>query len=152
AYEKCDRSLLEIPFAMKERALFTTLLIFFFGMVGYSLTILFTPLFISPDPTFVSPSLALGLRTALFGVIMFLFPFGQFCSSPILGALWARYGRRPLLVVTVGVMILAFALLAWALQIKFIARLVGGLFLARLAGGNVVIAFSVVADLADQKD
>jgi len=137
---------------MRKKALFTTLMIFFFGMVGYSLTILFTPLFITPDPTFISAELSLGARTAFFGLILFLYPFGQFCSSPILGALSDRYGRRPLLIGSVAVMLVAYVLMAWALQIKLISLLMGSLFLAGLAGGNVVIAFSVVADLVDAKD
>lgn len=137
---------------MRKKALFTTLLVFFFGMVGYSLTILFTPLFIAPVPSLVSASLSLSIRTILFGVVMFLYPFGQFCSSPILGALSDRYGRRVFLIGSVALMILAYALIALALEIKLLPLLMASLFLAGLSGGNVVIAFSVVADLVEQKD
>lgn len=136
---------------MRNRALPTVLLVFFFGMVGYSLTILFTPLFITPNPTFISPHLSLGVRTIFFGLVMFLYPFGQFCSSPILGALSDRYGRRPFLISSVAVMVVAYFLIAWALQTQVISLLMVALFLAGLSGGNVVIAFSVVADLVEKK-
>ncbi|MCC5832338.1 MAG: MFS transporter [Chlamydiales bacterium] len=137
---------------MRKKALFTSLLIFFFSMVGYSLTILFTPLFITPDPAFVNPELSLSIRTILLGLVMFLYPFGQFCSSPILGALSDSYGRRLLLILSVAVMVIAYGLIAWALQIKVLYFLMAALFLAGLSGGNVVIAFSVVADLIEDKE
>ena len=37
-------------------------------------------------------------RAIVLGIILCLYPAGQFVGSPILGALSDRYGRRPILV------------------------------------------------------
>src|SRR5579884_978207 len=63
------------------------------------------------------------------GLILTVYALAQFLFTPLLGSLSDRYGRRPVIIVSLLIEALSFALsaLAWSLPILLLARLVGGL-------------------------
>jgi DHA1 family tetracycline resistance protein-like MFS transporter len=80
-----------------------------------------------------------------YGRLVALYSLMQFCFGPALGALSDRFGRRPVIVLsllglTVDYIILAVAHSIWWV---FAARLVGGVF-----GATIAIAFAYVADIS----
>lgn len=77
------------------------------------------------------------------------FSLAQFISTPILGRLSDRYGRKPLLVISMLGTSLALGTFALATNIwmLFASRLVDG-----ITGGNISIAQAMLADLTEGKD
>ncbi len=83
------------------------------------------------------------------GLLSLSFAAAQFLASPILGALSDRYGRRPVLIVSVlgsGLAYLLFGL-AQALWVLFLARILDG-----LTGGNITAAQAYIADVSAPAD
>lgn len=77
------------------------------------------------------------------GLIVSVFAFCAFCAAPVLGALSDRYGRRPIMVLSlfgsaVGYLIFG---LGGALWVLFLGRMIDG-----LTAGNVSTIYAYVAD------
>jgi len=84
--------------------------------------------------------------TALFSV----FALCSFFSAPLIGSLSDKYGRRPLLIISILSTSIGWFIFAWApsLIFLFIGRIIDG-----LAAGNLPVAQSYLIDLAkDDKE
>jgi multidrug resistance protein len=84
-----------------------------------------------------------------FGALLAVYSAMQFIATQVLGRLSDRYGRRPLLLVTVlfsglGYLIFAAAGTYWIL---FLARMISG-----FSGGNISVAQAYVADVTSPAD
>lgn len=91
-------------------------------------------------------------KNALFGVLIALFPLGQFLGAPVIGQLSDQYGRRRLLMITlIGTSLTLFmcAVGVWvsALSILLLGRFVGGLM-----AGNMTLAYASLADFSSQEE
>ena len=77
-----------------------------------------------------------------YGVVSTAFGFSNFFSSPVLGALSDKYGRRPVLLLGFcGLAVTFFATaLATAIWMLIVARLVGGMMQANAAVCNAYVA------------
>jgi len=84
-----------------------------------------------------------GLTGATLGVLTASFSVAQFFATPVLGSLSDKWGRKPLLVISLAGTCISFLLFAEAriLWILFAARILDG-----LTGGNVSVAQAMVAD------
>lgn len=89
------------------------------------------------DPTFVNH---------YYGYFVSVYALMQFLASPVLGTLSDKYGRRPILLVSLLGAGLDFLLMAWAptLAILFLGRLISG-----LTGAGMTVASSYMADISD---
>ncbi len=76
------------------------------------------------------------------GVIMFVYALMLFICAPIVGGLSDRFGRRPILLITLTAMGLDYALLAWAPTLiwLFVGRMISGATGATWAAANSCIA------------
>jgi MFS family permease len=127
--------------------------VIFFGFVGYSLMItIFTPMLLKPESGMLPATLTKSYRTIILGLVLGLYPAGQFIGSPVLGALSDRYGRRPVLLVSLTMTTACYAVIAIALQMLSLATLCGSLFVAGLAEANIVTAQSAIADVVAAAD
>jgi multidrug resistance protein len=111
----------------------------FIDLVGFGIVIPLLPLYAEryrPSP------MAFGLLMASYSAMQFVF-------APILGRLSDRYGRRPVLIVSllgtaIGYLVFAFA------------RSLGALFFSRLldgaTGGNIATAQAVIADTTTREE
>jgi DHA1 family tetracycline resistance protein-like MFS transporter len=121
----------------------------FIGFVGYSLMItVFTPLLLSDDGGILPTSASKGERTLLLGLLLALYPLAQFFGSPILGSLSDRYGRRPVLLVSLAVSASFYAFMGLALEAQSLPLLMGACLLAGLSEANIAIAQSAIADVS----
>jgi len=86
-----------------------------------------------------------GLTGTTLGVLTASFSIAQFFATPVLGSLSDKWGRKPLLVISLAGTCISFLLFAEArsLIILFAARILDG-----LTGGNVSVAQAMVADTA----
>ncbi|MFP6766614.1 MAG: MFS transporter, partial [Planctomycetaceae bacterium] len=87
--------------------------------------------------------------TALFGgVLGSLYSVLQFIFAPIWGRLSDRTGRRPILLISISG--LAIAYVVWAFAGSFLLLVISRL-LAGLMGGNISVATAAVADMTGTK-
>src|SRR3984957_11454324 len=122
--------------------------VIFAGFAGYSLTItVFTPMLLRSDKPLFAASYPMHTRTIILGVLLCLYPFGQFIGSPIIGSFSDRFGRKPILLTSLAVTTACYALIAYSLGIRSWPLLVAGLLLAGLAEANIVTAQSAIADV-----
>jgi DHA1 family tetracycline resistance protein-like MFS transporter len=88
----------------------------------------------------------LGAASAIGGWLLFVYAIMQFLCAPIIGGLSDRYGRRPVLLVTLAALGVDYALMAFAptLAWLFVGRAISGVMGATWAAAN-----SCVADTTD---
>jgi MFS family permease len=135
--------------ALSTRRVLPLYLVVFSGFVGYSLMIaIFTPLLLRSDGGILSRSDSGSARTIILGLLLSLYPLAQFLAAPIIGALSDRYGRKPILVVSLTASTACYVLIAEAVQTRDFRVLMVACFLAGLAEANITVAQSAVADVA----
>ena len=83
----------------------------------------------------------------ILGWLTFIFPFMQFLATPILGQLSDRYGRKPVLGISLVGTAIGYALFAIAIITKNIPLLFFARALDGITGGNISVARAVVADV-----
>jgi MFS transporter, DHA1 family, tetracycline resistance protein len=91
----------------------------------------------------------LGANAVGVGLILTVYALAQFIFTPVLGSLSDRYGRRPIIIASLTIEALSFALSALANTLPFllIARFIGG-----LGASNIGSAQAVVSDVTPAKD
>jgi MFS family permease len=96
-------------------------------------------------PVLYSYGKTFGLTGTTLGILTASFSVAQFFATPVLGSLSDKWGRKPLLVISLAGTCISFLLFAEAnsLWILFAARILDG-----ITGGNVSVAQAMVADTA----
>jgi len=69
-----------------------------------------------------------------------------------MGSFSDRWGRKPILVLSLLLTTLMYFFIALSLEMNLIGLMIPALFLAGLSEGNIVIAQSAIADVTDEKD
>ena len=125
----------------------------FAGFVGYSLMItVFTPMIMSNHDLLLRADAPMSKRVIVLGILLCLYPLGQFIGSPVLGALSDRFGRKPVLMISLSFTTGCYALIGIALTLRSWLLLSSALLLAGLAEANVVAAQSAIADVITPAD
>ncbi|HRH26163.1 MAG TPA: MFS transporter [Candidatus Paceibacterota bacterium] len=127
----------------------------FMDILGFGLVIPVIPqLIANPHAALYifSSSASLKVGLTLLGILIAVYPLGQFFASPILGQLSDQYGRKRLLAICIFGASLAYivftaGVLVESVTLMILARLVGGLF-----GGNITIAQTILADTTEAKE
>jgi DHA1 family tetracycline resistance protein-like MFS transporter len=121
------------------RPLLVIFLTIFVNLVGFGIIVPLLPFYAE---TFGASPLVVGLLFAVFSLC-------QLVAAPILGDLSDRFGRRPILIISLIGTVVSFVMMALAnsLTMLFIARIVDG-----LSGGNISTARAYVADVTEPKD
>ncbi len=128
-------------------------IVIFIGFLGYSLTItILTPLILN-DSGGVLASLPIDAdRLIVLGIVLALYPLGQFFGSPVLGALSDRFGRKPVLLVSLTISTIGYAGFAYALYTKNLPLFMLVSLIIGLSEANIVIAQSAIADISTTKN
>jgi DHA1 family tetracycline resistance protein-like MFS transporter len=116
--------------------IFLTILV---NLIGFGIIIPLLPFYAE---TFGASPLAIGLLFAVFSLC-------QLFAAPVLGEWSDRYGRRPILILSLAGTVISFVMMALAssFAMLFFARVVDG-----LSGGNISTARAYVADVTAPKD
>ena len=122
-----------------NKNLWVLVLICIINSLGFGIIV---PLLYSYGKKYGLTGQTLGLLTASFSV-------AQFFATPLLGALSDKFGRKPLLVISLAGTCASFILFAEArsLIILFAARILDG-----LTGGNISVAQAMVSDTSTPED
>ena len=142
---------------MKNKLLFSIILVVFVDLLGFSLILPLLPYYAEK---YGATQFVTGLLVASYAAM-------QLIGAPLLGRLSDRYGRRPVLLASVFGTFLGFLLLGFAdeigtamanafnpqaanlfvLGILFISRMVDG-----LTGGNLSVAQAYISDVTDEQN
>lgn len=109
------------------------------NMLGYGIII----------PILYAYSKKFGLTDFQNGLLFASFSVGQFIATPIIGRLSDKYGRKPLLLISIAGTAVSFFMMAFAPSaiFLFLARLLDG-----LTAGNIPVAFAVISDSTKQEE
>ena len=123
---------------MDNKRLFSIILVVFIDLLGFSLILPLLPYYAK---TFNANQTVTGILIASYAVM-------QLIGAPLLGRLSDRFGRRPVLLLSVfgtfiGFLLLGFANALWML---FASRILDG-----LTGGNLSVAQAYISDVTDEK-
>ena len=124
----------------------------FIDMLGIGIIIPVIPtLFFNEESIFYAFFDTNEQRSILYGLLLASYPIMQFFGSPILGALSDRFGRKPILSISlfgtfIGYLLFAYGVLTGRIWLLFIGRLLPG-----FTGGNISIVMSSIADISTKE-
>ena len=124
---------------MNRKSLFSILLVVFIDLLGFSLILPLLPYYAE---TFNATKFQTGLLIAVYALM-------QLIGAPILGRLSDRFGRRPILLISIFGTFLGFVLFGFAtsLWMLFVARILDG-----ITGGNLSVAQAYISDVTDAQN
>ena len=126
---------------MKRSPLLVIFITVFIDLVGFGIVIPVLPYY-AEGAHFGATPREVGLLFASYSVMQLIF-------SPVLGRLSDKYGRRPILIISLLGTCLGFLILGFAttLLMLFIGRIIDG-----ISGGNISTAQAYIADVTTKED
>ncbi len=122
------------------------------AFAGYGLMVaLFIPMLIH-DTGFFDKSVAHATRAIYGGILLALYPLGQFLGAPVIGSLADKFGRKRVLTISLLFTIFFYVVIAHAIDIRLLWLLMVACFLAGLTESNVAICQSSIADISTEED
>ncbi len=108
-------------------------------MLGFGIILPLLPYYVE---SFGAGPVTIGLLATVYSVF-------QLLSAPILGELSDRFGRRPILLFSIGGTALSFGILGFAnsIPLLFLARIIDG-----ASGGNISTAQAYIADITSKEN
>jgi DHA1 family tetracycline resistance protein-like MFS transporter len=136
---------------MKKKTLFAVIFTVFIDLLGFGILIPVIPqLLANPHSPFflLAAHMTLGQGYILLGFLTAIFPFMQFIATPLLGELSDRFGRKPILAISLlgtclSYVMFAIGILTKNLPLLFISRAFDG-----ITGGNIAVAQAAIADVS----
>lgn len=136
------------------RKLLPLYFVIFIGFLAYSIQIPILTSFVL-DPSYgpeVYPNLSLSVKKFILGLLLSMYPLGQFFGSPILGAFSDRVGRRKVLLISLALTISAYFVTSMMVHLNIFPMLYLMLFVVGLFEGNVAIAQGAIVDAVPDRD
>jgi MFS family permease len=124
---------------IKNKNVLIVALIALVNMLGYGIII----------PLMYGYSKKFGLSDFENGLLFALYSICQFISTPMIGRLSDKYGRRPMLLISIVGTAASFFLMAFApnAAFLFLSRILDG-----LTAGNIPVVFAVISDSTAPED
>jgi DHA1 family tetracycline resistance protein-like MFS transporter len=112
-------------------------------------------LLVEPNSSFFLLSSAAQVESVgyiLLGLIFGTFPLMQFISSPILGEVSDKYGRKPAIMFSAFCLTIGYLLFVIGVLIKFIPLLFLARVLSGIGGGSLGVIFASASDISSEKN
>lgn len=139
----------------KNKTIVTIFLTIFIDLLGVGILIPVIPLlFASPMSEFYILPVGVSIKTGylLLGLLIAVYPIGQFISTPILGQLSDIYGRKKILAISllgtsISYVLFAIGIVTHNIPLLFISRFFDG-----LTGGNISVAQAMISDISTKEN
>ncbi|MBA3732993.1 MFS transporter [Patescibacteria group bacterium] len=136
---------------MNKKVLFSVIFTVFIDLLGFGILIPVIPqLLANPASPFFLLPIGYSIKSGyiILGFLTAIFPFMQFFATPLLGELSDRFGRKPILAISlagtcVSYIVFAYGVLTRNLILLFVARGFDG-----VTGGNIAVAQAAIADIS----
>lgn len=124
---------------MKKSPLFVLFITIFIDMLGFGIIIPILPIF----------SKELGAQDYQVGLIAMIYPIMNFLFAPLWGTLSDRYGRRPIMLVSILITSLAYFVFSQSnvLWILFTSRMLSG-----IGSANISVAQAYISDVTSPEE
>lgn len=124
---------------MRKSPLFVLFITIFIDMLGFGIIIPILPIFTKE----------LGAEDYQIGLIAMIYPIMNFFFAPLWGTLSDRYGRRPIILISVFITGLAYLVFAQVngLVILFFSRMLSG-----IGSANISVAQAYISDVTSVKE
>lgn len=133
--------------------IFALYFVIFASVLGHSLMIsIFPPMLLHIEESTFFYGNPIGIRYFFLGILLFLYPMGQFIGAPYIERLSDRFGRKPVLTVSLLGATVFYAIIAFAILESSYVILAISIFLTGLIESNVLIAHEVIAIAALHKN
>jgi MFS transporter, DHA1 family, tetracycline resistance protein len=132
-------------------SLWLVLFTIFLDLIGIGILFPVIPLLLgSPDsPSYLlPPGMPQQTGYLLLGLLTAVYPIGMFFAAPLLGQLSDRYGRRPVLALSIGGTAFSYVLFAIGIYTRNIPLLFASRLLDGVTGGNISVAQAAIADVS----
>ena len=139
---------------IRNHPLLAVFMTVFIDLLGVGILIPVFPQLVTPgSPDSILPA---GWNVAkgfiLLGWLSAAYPLAQFLAAPIMGQLADRYGRKPVLAISILGTAIGYALFAIGLLTKNIPLLFFSRILDGFTGGNISVAQAAIADISTPKN
>ena len=137
----------------KRNAILPIFVTVFIDLIGFSILIPVFPLLINNTSFRVTPA-GWSPRDGLvmLGWLQAVYPLCTFVAAPILGQLSDRFGRRPVLALSIAGTAIGYAIFAMGISAKAIPLLFLGRAIDGLTGGNIAVAQAAIGDVSDDSN
>lgn len=133
--------------------IFALYFVIFASVLGHSLMIsIFPPMLLHIEESTFFYGNPIGIRYFFLGILLFLYPMGQFIGAPYIERLSDRFGRKPVLTVSLLGATVFYAIIAFAILESSYVILAISIFFTGLIESNVLIAHEVIAIAALHKN
>lgn len=139
----------------KNKIIITIFFTIFIDLLGVGILIPVIPLlFASPLSEFYILPAGASLKNGylLLGLLVAIYPMGQFIATPILGQLSDKYGRKKILALSlfgtcISYIVFAIGIVTHNIPVLFISRFFDG-----LTGGNISVAQAMISDVSTKEN
>ncbi len=121
----------------------------FLDLLGFGILIPVIPELVADpsSPFYLLTTATAGSGLLILGLLTAVFPIGQFFATPILGQLSDRYGRKPVLIISILGTSFSYLLFAIGIITKNIPLLFFSRFFDGITGGNISVAQATISDV-----
>lgn len=135
----------------KNKILITIFLTVFIDLLGIGILIPVIPqLFANPlsSEYILASNVSINTGYLLLGLLIAVYPLGQFLATPILGQLSDKYGRKKILALSLLGTSISYVVFAIAIMTKNLPLLFFSRFFDGITGGNISIAQAMIGDVS----
>jgi MFS transporter, DHA1 family, tetracycline resistance protein len=144
----------------KKNPLLVTFLTVFIDLLGFGILIPVLPVLLTiknfgplPNPSYIlDQNTTPEMGYILLGLLLSVYALGQFLATPILGQLSDKFGRKPILALSLFGTALSYIIFAYAIYTKNLELMFISRFFDGITGGNISVAQAVIADISDNKN
>jgi len=124
--------------------------IVFIAFLGYSMMItVYTPMLMKPFYGIVDPETTLSWRVVMLGILLALYPLGQFFGSPFILHLSSLFCRKRIYLGSLFMTMLGYAWIAYSLDIHSLGLLMAATFFTGFSESNVSMALHAITEYSD---
>lgn len=111
----------------------------------------FPALFLNPENHMLPVAYTTDTRVMLIGVLLAVYPLGQFLSASVFGSASDQWGRKPVLMITLLGTLIACFITALSITEMWVTALFISRFALGLFAGNVAVAQASMVDISNAK-